>query len=95
MVLWGQMWELVVPDPGFTGLSWGDLRLQSWAGTGNGQVQAPSLPHGLSPLFQAEDVTGYAMPQMPALGQLDAAASIPARKQGDPECVSVCYFSAR
>lgn len=55
----------------------------------------PDLPHGLSLLFQAEDVTGRAMPELPALGQLDAAASVPAREQGDPKCVSVCCFSAR
>ena len=80
-------------------LGWGggrySLRLQSCTGAGNRQVQVPSLPHGLSPLFQAEDVTGHAMPELPALGQLDAAASIPAREQRDPECVSVCCFSAR
>lgn len=50
---------------------------------------------GLSPLFQAKDVMGHAMSELPALGQLDAAAPIPAREQGDPECVSVCCFSDR
>lgn len=80
-------------------LGWGggrySLRLQSWAVAGKWQVQALSLPHRLSFLFQAEDVTGHAMPVLPVLGQLDAAASISAREQGDPECVPVCCFSAR
>lgn len=61
----------------------------------NQQVPAPWLPHGLSPLFQAEDVMGHAMPELPGLGQVAAAASLLAREEGDPECVSMCCFSAR